>query len=72
MFCEESLGKINARNVERFPEQVDPPILSLESVDYSVGTSEYFSARKKKKTFISITSMVGLTDRVLQTFIVCK
>ena len=48
MFCEESLGKINAKNVERFPEQVDPPILSLESVDYSVGTSEYFSGRKKK------------------------
>ena len=64
MFCEESLGKINAKNVERFPEQVDPPILSLESVDYSVGTSEYFSGRKKK-TFINITSMVGLTDRVL-------
>ena len=35
MFCEESLGKVNAKD---FPEQVGPRILLLKSGDY-FGTS---------------------------------
>jgi len=45
MFCEESLGKINAKDFE--PERFRSRILSLESVDY-FGTNEYFSGRKKE------------------------
>ena len=39
MFCEESSGKINSKNVDLFRNR------SVESVDY-FGTSEYFSGRK--------------------------
>ena len=38
--------------------------LSLERVDY-FGISEYFSGLKKRKIFMSKTSMVRLTGQVL-------
>ena len=41
LFCEESLGKIDAE-MSNFRERVGPRILLLESVDY-FGTSECFS-----------------------------
>ena len=44
IFCEESLGKINAKEFE--PEQFRSRILSLEIVDY-FGTNEYFIGRKQ-------------------------
>ena len=39
MFCEESLGKINAKYNKLFQKWVGPRIISLERVDY-FGTSE--------------------------------
>ena len=41
LFCEESLGKIDAE-MSNFRERVGPRILLLESVDY-FGTSESFT-----------------------------
>ena len=42
LFCEESLEKIDAKDVELIRNGVGPRILSLQSVHY-LGTSEYFS-----------------------------
>ena len=49
MFCEESLRKINAKDLELFRNGSVHQILSPESLDY-FGTTECFSGRKKEES----------------------